>query len=1005
MPSIAIENLLGIHYTLKGTLTPLPGEFDLNFKLATSGSEGYIVKLMRPDCESAFIDLQCATLLYLEKQTDKVTLPKVIRSINNKPFEVVDIDGKKRILWVLTFCPGHLMANFSPHSEKMINSFGKTIAHLTNGLKGFEHPYMNRGHKWELTEALQSKKLTQFIQGETKPFITSIFAKFEKETLPKLKTLPHSVIHNDANDYNVLVNFDKKGAAVVDGIFDFGDMAYQPTVCELAIALSYAILEKENPLRICYHFLKGYTSVRPLSEPEIDVLFDLIKTRLAVSISISSHRQIEEPDDPYITISQVPAKATLLQLEKIPDQLALSFFRTACSLPVTKQAAEIMRFLSDPKQKAFPVMEVDRFDSVLDLSVGSLMLGADPEGFKLESLTQKIDQYLDDHSSNFAIGRYCESRRLYTAANFGNSGHPTQEKRTNHLGIDLFCKADTPVFAPYDGTVEINIVIDLPLDYGGLLILKHHTNEGSPFYTLYGHLKPDYLKLQVGHAVKAGDQIALLGEDHENGGWPPHLHLQIIIDLAGLGKDFPGVAFESEIEVWKALCPNPMHLFDVADIGTFDATVDTKKLLEDRKKSLGHNLRMTYENPLHIVSGFRQYLYDSHAQTYLDFYNNVPHVGHQHPKVVAAIQKQVALLNTNTRYLHENILNYAERLCAKLPDHLTVCYFVNSATEANELAIRMARSYTNRHDIMVVESAYHGHTNTLIDISPYKHSGPGGKGAPGWVHTVPIADDYRGRWKRDNPQAGHFYANEIKEKLEGIETTGQSIAAFIAETYPSVGGQIIPPSGYLKEVYQHIRDHGGLCIADEVQTGFGRLGQSFWAFKTQDVLPDMVVLGKPIGNGFPLGAVITTKEIAEAFDNGMEYFSTFGGNPVACAAGLAVLDVIEEDNLQTNATQLGQLIMEHFNILKNKYPIIGDVRGEGLYLGIELVRDRQTLEPASQEATYVLNRLKDFQILAGTEGPFHNVLKFRPNMVTTKANVLFFIETLDQIFSESFLFK
>ncbi|MFT5764582.1 MAG: 4-aminobutyrate aminotransferase-like enzyme/Ser/Thr protein kinase RdoA (MazF antagonist) [Saprospiraceae bacterium] len=1002
MQTIFIADTLLKFYSLKGTLTPLPGYDDLNFKLKTADGHQYTVKLMHTGCDQQFIDFECAMLIHLETRLDKISTPKVIRSKAGNHFEMVEVDGQQRIFWILSWCQGAIMGQFKPLTYKLIHSLGKTIAQLTNALEGFSHPFMKNGHDWELTNALQSRHLTQYVEGETQAIVEAVFNVFEKRIQHKLSTLPHSVIHNDANENNILINFDKKGIAIIDGIFDFGDIGYQPTICEVAVALAYNAMLFEYPLRACFHFLKGYTSIRKILDQELEVLLDLLKTRLAVSISHSSYKQLED-NDPYITISQAPAKATLLKLEKIPDPLALYFFRVACGLSVTAQSTAVMQFLNDPGRKAFPVMEVDRFDCILDLSVGSLLLGANPEGFTLASLTQKIGQFKKEHSAKFAFGRYTESRRLYAAANFGNSGHPTLERRSNHLGIDLFCKAGTPVFAPFDGTVEINTVIDLPLDYGGLLVLKHQTDQGAPFYTLYGHLNPDSLTLPTGQAVKAGDQIALIGEDHENGGWPPHLHLQIIIDLAGLGKDFPGVAYESESAVWKALCPNPMLLFDVPDIELFDATVDTDQLLEERKKRLGHNLSLTYEKPLHIVSGFQQFLYDSQARTYLDFYNNVPHVGHQHPKVVTAIQEQAALLNTNTRYLHENILQYAERLTDKLPDHLAVCYFVNSATEANELAIRMARAFTNRHDMLVVESAYHGHTSTLIDISPYKHDGPGGKGAPDWVHTVPIADDYRGQWKRDNPQAGHLYANEVKEKLANIKASGHSVAALIAETYPSVGGQIIPPAGYLKEVYQHVRNHGALCIADEVQTGFGRLGQSFWAFETQGVSPDMVVLGKPIGNGFPLGAVITTKEIAEAFDNGMEYFSTFGGNPVACAAGLAVLDVIEEEKLQANATKLGQLILEQFTILKNKYPLIGDVRGEGLYLGMELVRDRKTLEPASQEATYVLNRLKDFHILAGTEGPFHNVLKFRPNMVTEERDVLFFIGVLDGIFGERYL--
>ncbi|MEM9931918.1 MAG: aminotransferase class III-fold pyridoxal phosphate-dependent enzyme, partial [Bacteroidota bacterium] len=341
----------------------------------------------------------------------------------------------------------------------------------------------------------------------------------------------------------------------------------------------------------------------------------------------------------------------------------------------------------------------------------------------------------------------------------------------------------------------------------------------------------------------------------------------------------------------------------------------------------------SYDKPLHIVRGRGCYLYDSDARAYLDLYNNVAHLGHQHPKIVRAITEQTALLNTNSRYLHELRQAYTERLCALLPEGLEVAYFVNSASEANELALRMAQAYTHRKDMLVVEHAYHGHTSNLIDLSPYKHDGPGGAGAPNWVHSIPQADPYRGGGTYDDPHAGEKYAQVLADKLDELGDQNRLPAAFIAETYPSVGGQIIPPVGYLTYVQQHLRQRGVLYIADEVQTGMGRIGSHWWAFATEEVIPDIVVLGKPIGNGYPLAAVITTRTVADAFDNGMEYFSTYGGNPVAMAAGLAVLDAIEEEDLLVNALQVGKLFMDGLKKLQDQCPLIGDVRGAGLFLG------------------------------------------------------------------------
>jgi 4-aminobutyrate aminotransferase-like enzyme len=395
-----------------------------------------------------------------------------------------------------------------------------------------------------------------------------------------------------------------------------------------------------------------------------------------------------------------------------------------------------------------------------------------------------------------------------------------------------------------------------------------------------------------------------------------------------------------------------------------------------------------------------QYLYDETGRAYLDVYNNVPLVGHSHPRVARAVQEQLALLNTNTRYLHDNVIRYAERLTRYLPEPLRVCYFLNSGSEANELALRMARAHTKREDIIVLEHAYHGHSSTLIDISPYKFDGPGGRGRKAWVHVAPIADDYRGKYRRDDADAGAKYARHVAEIVESLRTEARSVAAFIAETLPSVAGQIVFPPDYLKEAYRHVRAAGGVCIADEVQVGFGRLGTHFWGFETQGVVPDIVVLGKPIGNGFPLAAVITTREVAESFDNGMEFFSTFGGNPVAAAAGLAVLDVLEEEKLQQNALRVGNCLIARLRELQERRTLIGDVRGSGLFLGVDFVRDRSTREPAPEEADYIVNRLRECGILTGTDGPHHNVIKLRPPLIFSRADADLFATILDEILGE-----
>jgi 4-aminobutyrate aminotransferase-like enzyme len=372
-----------------------------------------------------------------------------------------------------------------------------------------------------------------------------------------------------------------------------------------------------------------------------------------------------------------------------------------------------------------------------------------------------------------------------------------------------------------------------------------------------------------------------------------------------------------------------------------------------------------------------QYLFDDEGRRYLDAYNNVAHVGHCHPKVVAAGQKQMELLNTNTRYLSDLILQYAENLTATLPESLSVCFFVNSGSEANELALRLARAHTKARDLIVLEHAYHGNTTTLIDISPYKHDGPGGEGAPSWVHKAPLPSS----------QADAQHVVDLAGELRG------RLCGFIAESMPSVAGQIVFPDGYLAQAYEAVRGAGGVCIADEVQTGYGRIGTHFWAFEKYGVVPDIVVLGKPIGNGHPIGAVITTRAIAKSFDNGMEFFSTFGGNNVSCAIGLKVLEIVQEEKLQAHALKIGERLLKGLRDLQQRHEIIGDVRGSGLFLGVELMRDRI---PATQEAARIVNQLRERGILLGTDGPDHNVLKIRPPMPFSEADANLLLTTFEE---------
>ena len=425
------------------------------------------------------------------------------------------------------------------------------------------------------------------------------------------------------------------------------------------------------------------------------------------------------------------------------------------------------------------------------------------------------------------------------------------------------------------------------------------------------------------------------------------------------------------------------------------------EILALRQRHLNPALSVAYREPLKIVRGAGCYLYDEQQTPYLDLVNNVCHVGHCHPDVVRAGQTQMAALNTNTRYLHDTIVDYAEQLLQTMPSSLSVMFFTNSGTEANELALRLARNFTGGDQMVVVDHAYHGHSSSLIDISPYKFDGKGGRGKPDHVEVVPLPlsdvaskDTPKEAQKNSQENTPHAHQHDVEQAFARIHQRGKKAAAFIAESMMGCGGQVVPPKGYLQQAFETARAHGALAIADEVQVGFGRVGTHFWSFQAQDALPDIVTMGKPMGNGHPIGAVITTPEIANAFANGMEYFNTYAGNPVSCAIAKAVLTTIQNESLMHNAVQRHQQLVQGLQQLAQEYALIRDIRGAGLFLGVELVNDKQ--EPATDEASALVESLLKEKILLSTDGPNNNVLKIKPPMVISEADVNYFLTACEK---------
>lgn len=996
--TISIEQVRTLaleHYDLGGTFKALPGELDFNFYVESAGGGKFVLKIYHVGESYEVLEAQNALLLHLAEYGPTLTMPKVIPTVSGKYTTTVSTGhGQVHYVRLLSWVEGRVYAKVNPHTPRLLNSLGRMIGQLCNALQGFDHPAAHRYIKWDVAQAAWTKEQFGCIKGRNKQEIAFFFYdRFVQYALPQVPDLRKSVLQNDANDYNVLVNERLEEPEVIS-VIDFGDFVYTPTIHELAIAIAYAAMDHPDPLKAATQVVAGAHSEFQLEERELAVLYDLVAARLLISVTCSAVNIDEHPENEYLQISEQPAWDLLKKWRQISPALARYAFRSACGLEPCLYKENWKRELVQLQQKvSFPIdlsgCKVVHFD----LSVGSTSLGHYTNYTDDQQFGNRIQRMLEEEKGLVGIGGYGEVRPFYTTDAYEISGNNGPQWRTVHLGLDVWTDAGTPVLALLEGVVVTCENNKGDRNYGPTIILEHRTNDLT-FYTLYGHLSLDSLEgLQKGQEVEKGQAIAKIGAPPDNGNWPPHLHFQIILDRLGNEGDFPGVAFPDQKSIWMSICPDPLALFEYLE--EEKSPIATAAILAKRQKILAPNLSLSYKKHLTMLRGKGPYLMDDTGRRYLDTVNNVAHVGHEHPRVVEAARKQNALLNTNTRYLHPNIVEFAESLLETLPDPLEVAFIVNSGSEATELAIRLARTYTGRHGLIPVAAAYHGNTGLCVDISSYKFDGPGGKGAPDFVHVAPMPDPIRGKYKGDeNP--GLAYASALNELVQ------YQPAAFICESILSCGGQIVLPKGYLKEVYRIVRSAGGVCIADEVQTGVGRVGEFFWAFQLQEVVPDIVTIGKPIGNGHPLAAVVTTRAVADAFNNGMEFFNTFGGNPVSCAIGSAVLRVVQEEGLQENALTIGKYLMDGLNALAKEFPIIKDVRGHGLFLGYELVRPTKedSLAPAANEATYLSNRLQELGVLSSTDGPLHNVIKIKPPMVFNQQHADFLLEMTGKVLKE-----
>jgi len=990
-----LYNLFDIH----GNASALPGYVDFNFRIKTEDGKEYVLKISHYDEDADYLDFQQRLLRHIASNATNVIAPRVIKDkVGNSLSSFTDASGRRRAVRLLSWIPGRLWSEVNPRSDALRYSLGERCGRLTRALKDFDHPKAHRDFEWDVAGSLWTQEYLDLFPKKEREMLSDFQDGFE-EGQEVYTSLRKSIVHNDANDNNIIVSEELRDPKVIAAI-DYGDAVHTQIINDVAIACAYAVMDHNDPLDAALPIIKGYHSAFPLEQTELEHLYSAIAMRLVVSVTKSAIGKRDEPDNTYLTISEKPAWEVLKKWYAISPAFAHYNFRQTCGFPPHPRLVEFGKWASRQKfrlSNLFPTITKDEIHP-LDLSVSSHWLGQQTDFDDLELLQFKLNRLQNRHPEKILAGGYLEARTVYATSEYGRIGNSGPENRTIHLGTDFWLPAGTAVHALLDGEMVVATNDAGDKEYGGLIILEHKIGS-LEFYTLYGHLSLDSVEAtETGTTIKKGTLIGNLGHPQENGNWAPHLHFQVMLSMLDYSLDFPGVASYGQIEVWKGICPDPNLLFEM-DALQREPSAANKELIEFRNRHLGKSLSLHYSDPIKIVRGAGQYLIDQNGRKFLDTVNNVAHVGHEHPAVVRAGQRQMALLNTNTRYLHDAINQLTEELLETLPPELSVLHFVNSGSEANELALRMVKAATGERDIIASEVGYHGNTNATVDISSYKFDGKGGHGAPEHTHIFPLPDAFRGKYRGED--TGTRYAEEVQLQIGAIHEKGRGLAALIVESIISCGGQIELPEGFLAKAYAYVRAAGGLCIADEVQTGCGRVGKAFWGFQLHRVVPDIVTIGKPLGNGHPLAAVACTQEVAERFANGMEYFNTFGGNPVSCAIGAEVLQTVKREKLQDHALEIGDFLKSGLKDLATEFPIIGGVRGQGLFLGFELVDS--DLNPLGDRAKYLADRMKEHSILMNTDGPGHNVLKIKPPMVFDRDNAESLLFYLKKVFAEDFM--
>lgn len=954
----AVEAALQREWGISGRVSELVSTQDQNFRVKAADGSQYVLKVSNVGATRRDLEAQDLAMRHLASGSREFAAPEPIETVDGKV--LVDLDG--HLLRLVTWVEGTPLADLGYLPGPTLVELGRLAGQCAAALADLHDPVLRRQLQWEPSSA----------PGVVRDLIADVEdqadrALVERAIAPLLgldtSALPRQTVHCDVTDFNVIAERLPDGRLKPAGIVDFGDVCESWRATEPAhAALSSVFREPGDPLGGVLAVVRGFVESTPLEDAEAAAVWPLILARAAVSALSSVHQASLTGSTPHLTRLIEEDWSVLRAVTEVPLPLAIAAIRLACGHDAGEAGRRARGSVMDAPRTAPVAVEIDDA-TVLDLSIPSASFH---EGDWRSR--QGVEAAIGPDRP--AIGRWGEVR--LTASGSPGDAAPA----TLHLGVDLFLPVGTEVLAPVAGSVT-------RVDGRALVIEPAAVQDGTLHLRLAG-IEP---AVSTGEDLALGAPLGSIGEPGPEEILPPHLHLQLT--AAG---EMPGMAQAEHREAALAVCPDPSFLLGLD--AAAPAPTSAASVLERRSKEVPAAAGTYFEEPPEMVRGWRHHLIDGDGRPYVDSVNNVAVLGHSHPAVAAAATSQLRLLNTNSRFLYSALDAYAERLLAEFPPELDRVLMVNSGSEAVDLALRLARAYTGKEDVIALEGAYHGWTTGVFELCTYPPDVRDWRiGSSERIHIVTQPDPYRGASAEAAP-----YLASVRDACEAAQRRG-GIAAFLSEPLLGNQGGIEPPAGYLAGAYEQVRAAGGVCVADEIQVGLGRSGADFWAFEHEGVVPDIVTVAKGAGNGYPIGAVVCRGEIVDSLASG-SFFSSAAGSALSCVVGTAVLDTIAAEGLQANAARMGGLLRDRLEEMAERYELIGAVHGRGLFLGVDLVTDRDTKAPAVAEAEAICERLRRLGSVVQPTGDHSNVLKVKPPLCIDEEAVETLLGGLERVLLE-----